>query len=303
MRWPEALTVVNALWDTLPDQLKYNHPFQETDYAFRNWDCLCHGGFEGIRAQDILPLLVERFRFEKFLGFGGLPEAFCNRFYGPNFDRAIPAHTRFVDSVEQLNSLLLELGVLKPTMMFAVLSNRGVPSPRFWKNLSPQFSVRDPGDLDLSPSRQKSETLVAARKQEVLPFRKGAAGEHALRSGWSYAEEWGTWMLGPEAALEVVVPKADPTGPKLVLILRASAFVPQRLYSRSFSFLVAGVAIGRVTFFQGEKNPRRITLEMDPPNGDAILLRIEAHEQASPAEDGSADHRPLGLFLIDIAVG
>jgi hypothetical protein len=89
----------------------------------------------------------------------------------------------------------------------------------------------------------------------------------------------------------------------LVLILRASAFVPQRLYSRSFSFVVAGVVIGRVTFFQGEKDPRRITLEMDPPDSDTILLRIEAHEQASPAEDGSADQRPLGLFLIDIAVG
>ena len=88
-----------------------------------------------------------------------------------------------------------------------------------------------------------------------------------------------------------------------MLTVRASAFVPQRLYSRSFSFTVGGVVIGRATFFQGEKNPRRIALEMDPPASDAILLRIEAHEQASPADDGSADQRPLGLFLIDLAIG
>ena len=118
---------------------------------------------------------MERFRFEKFLGFGGLIEVFCDRCYGPNFDRTIPAHTRFIDSVEQLNSLLLELGVVKPTMMFAVMSNREADSPRFWKNLNAQFSVRDPGDLDLSPNRQKSQALAKARKPDILTFRAKAA--------------------------------------------------------------------------------------------------------------------------------
>ena len=310
MRWPEALTLVQALWDTLPDELKYNRVFLETDFDFRNWDCLCHGGFEGIRSQDILPLLVERFHFEKFLGFGGVIEVFCDRCYGPNFDRTIPAHTRFIDSVEQLNSLLLQLGVVKPTMMFAVMSNRQAASPRFWKNLSPQFSVRDPGDLDLSPHRQKSQALANARKPDILTFRKGGEGERALRSGWSYPEDWGTWMQGPEATVEIALPANDKVDLnnakadlKLILTMRASAFVPRRLYSRSFSFTVGGVVIGRVTFFQGEKHPRRIALEMDAPAGDSVLLRIEAHEQASPADDGSADHRPLGLFLIDLAIG
>lgn len=63
MRWPEALSVVNALWDTFPDALKYNHVFLETDRAFRNFDCSATG-FEGVRSQDILALLVRQFRSE-----------------------------------------------------------------------------------------------------------------------------------------------------------------------------------------------------------------------------------------------
>jgi len=35
----------------------------------RYWDC-SKQGFEGIRAQDILPLLVKKFSFRSFLGFG-----------------------------------------------------------------------------------------------------------------------------------------------------------------------------------------------------------------------------------------
>jgi Methyltransferase domain len=303
MRWPEALTLVNALWDTLPDALKYNHPFHETDHAFKNWDCCSPGGFEGIRAQDILPLLVERFRFEKFLAFGGLPEVFCDRAYGPNFDPAVPAHTGFIDSVEELNSLLLELGVLKPTMMFAVVSNCGASSTRFWKNLSPQFCIRDPRNLDLSPARQKAETLATARRPDTLTFGRSAAGERALRSGWSLPEEWGTWMVGSEAVLEIVVPPAVQGRSTLAVSLHAAAFFPQRLYSRSFTFTVASVVIGRITFFQHEKVPKRLNFELESPGDDTFLLRIAAHEQASPAEDGSPDDRLLGLALLSIAIG
>ena len=301
MRWPEALTLLNALWDTLPDSLKYNHVFRETDHAFNNWDCSSKG-FEGIRAQDILSLLVQRFQFEKFLGFGNLPDMFCDRFYGPNFDPSLPAHTQFIDSVEQLNSLLLELGVLKPTKMIAVMSNDGAPTTRIWKNLSPQFCVRDPLNIDLSPSRQKSELLATAFRPATVSFRQGGSGEHSLRTGWSRPEEWGTWMVGNEAVLQVAIPAALKDHPKLTVRIGAAAFVPKQLYSRSFSFMVGDVIVGSVTFSQTEKVSKRFDLEVPMPGSDSFQLRIIAHEQASPAEEGSDDRRFLGLALIDIAV-
>jgi hypothetical protein len=307
MRWPEALVLVNALWDTLPEELKYNHVFRQTDHAFNNWDCSSKG-FEGARAQDSLPLLVQRFQFEKFLGFGNLPDEFCDRFYGPNFDPVIPAHTRFIDSVEHLNSLLLELGVLKPTKMLAVLSNPAVLSnhaaltTRFWKNLSPRFCIRDPGNIDLSPSRGKSELLATAFRPTALSFRQGGSGEHSLGTGWSSPEEWGTWMVSSEAILEVAIPAAVKGRSQLTVRIRAAAFIPQRLFTRSFSFMVGDVIVGRATFWKSETGPKRIDLEMDMPGRDSFLLRIIAHEEASPTEDGSDDVRFLGLLLIDLTI-
>ncbi len=90
---------------------------------------------------------------------------------------------------------------------------------------------------------------------------------------------------------------------RLVVTLHASAFVPQHLYSRSFTFSVADVPIGSATFFYSEKDPKAVTLEMDAPKSDTFVLRIVAHEQASPFDEGSADCRPLGLALIDVAIG
>jgi 2-polyprenyl-3-methyl-5-hydroxy-6-metoxy-1,4-benzoquinol methylase len=300
-RWPEVLSLVNALWETLPKTLKYNHVFCETDEVYKNWDCCSPGGFEGIRAQDILPLLLQHFQFEKFLAFGGLPEAFCNRDYGPNYDPAVPAHTAFVDSVDQMNSLLLELGAIKPTMMFAVLSNHGVPAPSVWKNLSPEFCLRDPTELDLSRHRQQSQSLATAYKPDLVSFRQGEAGERSLRAGWSYPEDWGTWMVGKEAVLEVAVPAAVRDHGTLMIRMRASAFLPRRLYSRSFTFQVGDAIIGGVTFYESEN--KSFDLEMTTPESSPFLLRIIAHEDASPADEGSSgDARALGLALVDLGV-
>ncbi|MGH8714288.1 MAG: class I SAM-dependent methyltransferase, partial [Casimicrobiaceae bacterium] len=66
-RWPEALAIVRELWRDLPASYRYNRQLRRQETQFLDWDC-SSSGFEGIRAQDILPLLVERFDFELFLG-------------------------------------------------------------------------------------------------------------------------------------------------------------------------------------------------------------------------------------------
>lgn len=298
MRWPEAIAILNPLWDTLPDVLKYNHVFRKTDRVFNNWDCSSNG-FEGIRAQDILPLLVQRFHFEKFLAFGNLPDPFCDRCYGPNFQPDVPAHTGFIDSLERLNSQLLELGLLKPTMMFAVIRGRDTGVTRVWRNLTPRFCVRDPGSLELSP--EKSEALERACKPTTIGFRSDDSGQRLLRSGWSFGEEWGTWMTKDEAVIELLLPPLF-AHDRLHLRLTAMAFVPKRLYSRSFTFRLGDVVIGDVTFKRTDREPKKIDLEVPSPNGDSCLLRVIAHETASPAEDGCDDDRFLALALIDLVV-
>ena len=57
MRWPEAQEVIEAIWRNMPDRYKYNQQLARFDPEFVNHDCSTEG-FEGVRAQDILPLLL-----------------------------------------------------------------------------------------------------------------------------------------------------------------------------------------------------------------------------------------------------
>jgi hypothetical protein len=188
-RWPESLSLITTLWETLPDSLRYNHISAKVDQTFDDYDCLAAGGFEGIRAQDILPLLIEHFQFEKFLAFGCLPEALFGGAYGPNFDPELLAHRQFVGSIDSLNTSLLELGVLKPTMVFAVMSNKATRNTRIWKMLSPQFCVRNPAE-DVSFAPQRSPLLSNAHDAVSLGFQEQALGSAALLSGWGSPEDW-----------------------------------------------------------------------------------------------------------------
>jgi hypothetical protein len=244
---------------------------------------------------------VSHFHFEKFLAAGNLTDIFCDRLYGPNYDLNVPAHAQFIDSIEQLNSVLLELGVIKPTMMLAVLSNQAAANPRFWKTLTPEFCVRNPHALDLSANRQKSQLLANPVKPTTISFRKGGQGEELLRTGWSYPEEWGTWMVGAEAVIELPIRAGAQNTAEVTLTIRAAAFIPKRLYSRSFTFKIDETVVGGITFCQHEK-AKTFAVETERPHGDTLLLRIVAHELASPDEEGSPDDRLLGLALMTVAV-
>jgi 2-polyprenyl-3-methyl-5-hydroxy-6-metoxy-1,4-benzoquinol methylase len=73
-RWPESMRHVKRLWKELPIDYKRNHSHGTVDKKVADHD-YSKGSFEGIRSQDILPLLLERFHFETFAGFG----TFCVR--------------------------------------------------------------------------------------------------------------------------------------------------------------------------------------------------------------------------------
>ena len=142
-RWPEALVHVQRLWQEAPSRYKWNHQRKRQDDEYPDWDC-AQEGFEGIRAQDILPLLVRQFRFEAFLGFNNIIDPFVDRSYGPNL--VDPEDAAFIDRVAQLDDKLIDAGEIKPTHMIGVLrpsSWDGSPV-RCWKHRTPEFCVRDP---------------------------------------------------------------------------------------------------------------------------------------------------------------
>ena len=140
-RWPEALKFVNQFWGELPEKYKYNHGLKCVEKKFPNADYSTQG-FEGIRAQDILPLLIRYFHFDLFIGFGNIIDIFVDRTYGPNFDPANEGDCSFIDRVQALDQAEIESGRVKPTHMLAALTRQPVSQMKTYKHLSPEFCVR-----------------------------------------------------------------------------------------------------------------------------------------------------------------
>jgi SAM-dependent methyltransferase len=144
MRWPEAAAVVERFWSELPPTYRYNRIQRRHEERFLDWDCSV-SGFEGIRAQDILPLLIERFRFEMFLGFSNAIDPFVDRAFGHHFDPANPRDTHLIDRIEAEDDRLIRAGDLKPTHMFGIVTHAPDSGPlRCIDHLTPAFCVRDP---------------------------------------------------------------------------------------------------------------------------------------------------------------
>ncbi|HWP57478.1 MAG TPA: class I SAM-dependent methyltransferase [Candidatus Acidoferrales bacterium] len=141
MRWPEVLEFIDAIWAFMPDRYKFNRQLNRFEQTFVNWDC-SNEGFEGIRAQDILPLLNRTFGFESFLAFGGIVDVFVDRAFGHNFDPNLSSDKAFIDFLQLLNDRLIEASVVKPTTMFAVMRKQFGMTPRVWRNWTPAFCER-----------------------------------------------------------------------------------------------------------------------------------------------------------------
>jgi SAM-dependent methyltransferase len=140
-RWPEALTIVHEFWRRLPPSYRYNPPLRRYEEMLLNWDC-SERNFEGIRAQDILPLLLERFHFHVFSAFGNVIDPFIDRAFGFHFDMSTEWDRAFIDEVHRRDELELAAGNIKPTHLVAVLGVQPPPAMQFHPPFTPEFCVR-----------------------------------------------------------------------------------------------------------------------------------------------------------------
>jgi SAM-dependent methyltransferase len=143
MRWPEALELVQACWTLLDEKQKWNWQLKRHEAVYENWDCSVEG-FEGIRSQEILPLLVKTFHFDCFLGFANAIGVFVARAFGHNFDVSNPKDCYFIDFVSQLDEYFIEAGKFKPTQMIAAMTKTDRSPTKVYKHLTPEFCIRDP---------------------------------------------------------------------------------------------------------------------------------------------------------------
>lgn len=121
MSWPKAQSFLESLWLTLPDRLKGNAFFKRVDIELPNFDCSTEG-FEGIRAQDILPLLIDNFKFEVFVPFFFCINRIIDRVYGNNYkvdDSNYSNDLALLDYMWYMDELFLAIKYLPPTQMFA----------------------------------------------------------------------------------------------------------------------------------------------------------------------------------------
>jgi SAM-dependent methyltransferase len=141
--WPEALRIVHEYWRELPREKTFNMQLQRYEELYENWDC-SKEGFEGIRAQDILPLLVQRFDFEFFVGFANVVDPFIGRAFGSHFDVNSPEDRQFVDCIHARDEAEMLAGRIKPTHIMAVMRKKPFTNLQHWKNMTPEFCVRMP---------------------------------------------------------------------------------------------------------------------------------------------------------------
>lgn len=143
-RWPEALELVQQFWQELPGRYRYNLQLNRFEDTFENWDCSQYG-FEGIRAQDVLPLLIKNFHFEAFFAFANIIDPFIDRGFGHHFDPAGDWDRKFIDRVAIADEQALHSGVLKPTHVLAAMRKVPCALKQHIAPFTPSFCVRIPG--------------------------------------------------------------------------------------------------------------------------------------------------------------
>ncbi len=315
MRWPETLAVVRQIWPHLPDRLKWDRMFQKADRWYENWDCSVEG-FEGIRAQDILPQLLHAgFRFEQFFANGGLTDVFYDRRFGRNFDLDNPLDVRFLEQMQAVEDRLIATGQIKPVCMYAVMrSPRSMTCPArpvCCGDLTPEKALRPVGQIRLGalPTLQDAgfvnpypavagPAVSVLRRGRPVSFARGGDGQALIRWGWAEPENDFTWSLGIEAALEFSVAEAVN-----MIDLR---FIPYRRPGKQpglMSFVLNGKPQGTVDLGSYRMESHLLRLQRPLAAGAAALLELVLSHPRRPDMDGGDDKRPIGIALKSISVG
>jgi SAM-dependent methyltransferase len=117
-RWPEALAILRRLWPMLDSGYRRSRVTGEIDADYPDTD-FSIGCFEGTRAQDVLPLLLERVHPEVFVTFGNVIDPFTDRIYGWNFNPDSALDRELIDVIASIDEAGIDLGLWSPTHMIA----------------------------------------------------------------------------------------------------------------------------------------------------------------------------------------
>ena len=314
MRWPETLAVIRQIWPLLPDRLKWDHMFGTLDRWYENWDCSIEG-FEGIRAQDILPALIGgRFKFERFFATGGLTDVFYDRRFGGNFDLGNPLDVQFLEQIQSLEDRLIAAGRIKPVFLYAVMrsprSRTSPPQPIVFQGMTPKNALRpvDQTDFGESPLLQNMgftspfpvpspPAPPVIHRNNPVSFGRAGYGRSLTRWGWGDQEDDFIWSLGIESALEFAVAELA-----VECELRFIAYSPPSNRRNRLRIILNGVEQLRVHLSQVGSNGSLVRFREPLDAGATAILEFALDRPRRPDVDGGVDKRPIGIALISLTI-
>ncbi|HEU0077462.1 MAG TPA: methyltransferase domain-containing protein [Longimicrobiaceae bacterium] len=281
-RWPEALEVVERLWATLPAHLRRNNVTGQVDDVFPDPDCATVG-FEGVRAQDVLPLLLDVFYPDFFFAFANVVDPFVDRVYGANFDLADEEHRAFVEHLGQLDDARVDAGVVSPTHLLATFRTTPV-RVRYHGLRSPRRCVRDTSRVD--PAGRVSFSPAGADPRGVVRGAALACGRinGLLHDGW----------VGELLDLPLYTTEA-------VHALRVTLYVPDTLTPGTLTLSVDGTRVHDVPVRSGLAD---YVFPLDLPARRQHALRLHADWFTVPDANGTGgDTRRLSYVLSCLEFG
>jgi SAM-dependent methyltransferase len=213
-RWPESLHAIRRIWNSIPEEKKYNHQFKRSWSHFENWDCSSEG-FEGIRAEDILKPLYQYFDTQGALFWGGVLDPFVDRGFGHNFDPSNVEDLNIILKILSIENLMIENGYLTPTQLIGKFTPRGKPLKPSFTNLL--ISKKYSGELNFTVKKE-IETLVNSHfpdssfttrsiNFENIYFSKNL--EPYMTIGWDKSDPTQIWGIGQDSAIEFDAQKGN----------------------------------------------------------------------------------------------
>lgn len=304
MRWPEVRPLVRRLWSMLPPAQRRDHVLGTPSLHFQDWDCAIEG-FEGVRAQDILPLMAERFIIGRFAAWGGLADTFVNPRAAPNFDPRRAEDRAFLDAVSALEVALLDARRTTPASMAAEFRSRrgsfaadaGTAARLRTALRAPNEvfpPIADPGFASPYPRQGDAPRPVLKPDSRSRPIL-GAPAHTALHEGWVEAGDAGAYALLDEQFLRfrTAVPVCEvalhacnplPTGRAQALRADCAGCAPAVTGPLEYG--------AQVTLRLAAATPRA---EWE--------VRVTAAAYRLPDQDGGPDRRPFAWLLTEIEVG
>ncbi len=197
-RWPEALEEIWSFWRELPPAYRYNHIWGTYEDLYVDRDC-SQIGFEGVRAQDILPLLLRNFHFEVFLPFANVIDPFLDRAFGPNFNAASFTDREFIDRIHARDEEGIRRGEWPPTHLLAVLRTAPTGALLSHAGLTPEHCLRrgtktkatPPAITNLrAPHAEDIPGLLATCRRLSASLEAERERSAALAGEWRERTEW-----------------------------------------------------------------------------------------------------------------